>query len=189
MLFSFKSGIQAYTVHEKPSPAADRIDRAEELIFVRDGFSLAAFLLGPLWMLSKQMWLAFLGYLAASAVILLVVNGTGLDERWGLYGILALHMLIGFEADTLMRWTLGRKGWRLISSVSGASYEECERRFLDNWLKTIPVIAAGSFTKPGTPGGLSPDALGSNSPPPYRGDIIPPKRTGWRSGFSFTRRK
>jgi len=185
MLFSFNSGVQAYTVHEKRAPAADRIDRAEELVFVRDGFSFTAFILGPLWMLSKQMWLTVLGYAAASAVILLIVNVTGLDGRWGLYGIAALHMLIGFEADTLMRWTLSRKGWRL----SGATYEECERRFLDHWLKTIPVVAASSFAKPGTPGGMTPDALGGGAPPPYRGDLIPPKRTGWRSGFSFTGRK
>ena len=32
----------AFTVHEPPSPAIDRVDRADELVFVRDGVKAGA---------------------------------------------------------------------------------------------------------------------------------------------------
>lgn len=189
MLFSFKSGSQVYTVHEKPDPASDRSDRAEQLLFVRDGFTFAAFVAAPFWLLSQKMWLAFMGYVVLALLILASVTLTGADTRWILYGILGLHLLIGFEGDSLMRWTLERRGWRQISSVTGATFEECERRFFDHWLNTVPAVAPSNFKPPGEPGGLSPDSLSATQPPPYTGDIIPPKRTGWRSGFSFGRAK
>ena len=34
-----------FTVHEPPNPPADRVDRAESLVFIKDGFSWAAALL------------------------------------------------------------------------------------------------------------------------------------------------
>ena len=188
MLFSFRSRIQSYTVHEKPDPQADRDERAEELFFVRDGFSFAAFLVAPFWMLSKAMWLPFVIYLCLLAFIILVVTAIGLDTRWAVYAVLAVHMLVGFEADSLQRWSLDRKGWRMISSVAGATFEECERRFFDHWLRVVPAVATANLTPPGAPGGLGPESLGRQSPPPYTGDVLPPKRTGWRSGFSFSKR-
>ena len=30
--------MRTYTVHEQPNPPADRIDRAEKLVFIKDGF-------------------------------------------------------------------------------------------------------------------------------------------------------
>ena len=58
----FKSQI-AYTVHEQPQPPADREERAERLKFVREGFSLFAFVFPPLWMLVNRLWLVLIGYL------------------------------------------------------------------------------------------------------------------------------
>ena len=51
-----------FTVHEPPDPPADRIDRAEKLVFVKDGFSWAAALFGPLWMIFHRLWWALLGF-------------------------------------------------------------------------------------------------------------------------------
>ena len=49
-----------YTVHEPPMQAADA--DPERFRFVRDGFSLWAFLLTPLWMLCHRLWLVFAFY-------------------------------------------------------------------------------------------------------------------------------
>src|ERR1700738_2025468 len=52
-----------YTVHEPPLRAgATSAPEPERFIFVRDGFSFAALLFGPLWMLRHRMWLGLLGY-------------------------------------------------------------------------------------------------------------------------------
>ena len=71
----------------------------------------------------------------------LVKRMTGVDQRWvGLAG-LALNLMIGFEADTLRRWALERRGWRTLGSVTGKTAAECERRFFESWLPTQPIIA------------------------------------------------
>ena len=36
-----------FTVHEPPNPPADRIERADKLVFVKDGFSWMAALFAP----------------------------------------------------------------------------------------------------------------------------------------------
>lgn len=175
----FKSRIQAYSVHESPNAPADRDDRAEALVFVRDGFSTAAFLFAPIWMLTKRAWISLLFYVAAGVALFVVVGILGTDPRWIGYGFLLLHAIVGFEADEIERSALERRGFRFIASVTGTTYEDCERRFFESWLRTVPAVSTGNFTPPGTRGGLS-MAGDHATPPPYTGDVMPPKRTGWR---------
>ena len=143
--------MRTYTIHEQPEPVADRIDRAERLVFVKDGFSWAAALFAPIWLIAHRLWWPLVGYVAISAAFEIAENIGSFDQRWlGLIG-LALHLLIGFEADTLRRWGLERRGWRMVGTVTGASAAECERRFFDTWLPTQPILAAGP--PPGEGGG------------------------------------
>ena len=51
-----------YTVYEPPLRGHESAPDPERFVFVRDGFSIWAFLLAPLWMLRHRLWLAFLGY-------------------------------------------------------------------------------------------------------------------------------
>ena len=54
-----------YTVHE-PRPRRNEDTAApERYAFVRDGFYVWAFLLGPLWMLWHRLWLVLVLYIAA----------------------------------------------------------------------------------------------------------------------------
>jgi hypothetical protein len=142
-----------YTVHEPPAPAADRVDRAESLVFVKDGFSWLAALFAPLWLIVNRLWWPLLGYVLISAAFQLMTHVAGFDQRWmGLAG-LALNLLVGFEADTLRRWGLERRGWRTVGMVTGKSASECERRFFDGWLPSQPIIAAGAQSRTGNGGG------------------------------------
>ena len=133
--------MQSYTVHEPPNPPADRVDRAESLVFVKDGFSWAAALFAPLWMLAHRLWWPLLGYVVLTVAIQVLQWSTLFDPRWfGLVG-LAINLLIGFEADTMRRWALDRRGWHSLGSVTGKSAAECERRFFETWLPSQPIIA------------------------------------------------
>jgi hypothetical protein len=130
-----------YTVHEPPSPPADRIDRAESLVFVKDGFSWLALLFAPLWLLAHRLWWPLLGYVLVSGALQVAARLTALDPGWvGLAGF-TINLLLAFEADTLRRWSLGRRGWRTIGTVSGRTVAECERRFFDAWLPSQPILA------------------------------------------------
>src|SRR5205814_3636753 len=50
-----------YTVHEPPLKRYDAAGDPDRFVFVRDGFSFWAFLLGPLWMIRHRMWLVLIG--------------------------------------------------------------------------------------------------------------------------------
>ena len=129
-----------FTVHEPPNPPADRIERADKLVFVKDGFSWMAALFAPLWMLVNRLWWALLGYIVAIVALRLAQKYGGLTESTVGLMTFGLNLLIGFEADALRRWALDRKGWHMLGSVSGRTVDECERRFFDGWLPSQPIL-------------------------------------------------
>jgi hypothetical protein len=106
--------------------------------FVRDGFHVWAFLLGPLWILWHRLWLVLLGYViviaALQAGLWLLGAGSGMTFLAGAL----IELLVGFEAPTLRRWTLARRGWATIGVVAADDREGAERRFFDAWSGATP---------------------------------------------------
>jgi Protein of unknown function (DUF2628) len=127
--------MSVYTVHEPPSRAGAAVTDVERFAFVRDGFSWWAFLFAPLWMLRHRMWLVLIGYVVIVGAIEIPVKLSGAPSlAANLIGIL-LGLLVGFEASTLRRFTLNRRGWKSLGVVSGDDLEDAERRFFDAWLQ------------------------------------------------------
>lgn len=129
-----RNKVVAFTVHEPPEPAVNAVERAEDLVFVPDGFNWFAFLLAPIWMLVNRMWAVLLAYIGAVALLGVALAFIDPGSVWTAVANLALNLVVAFEADGLRRWTLARKGWRTVGTVSGASERECERRFFEQWL-------------------------------------------------------
>ena len=120
---------------------------------MRDGFSLWAFLFGWLWMLRHRMWLVLLGYLLVTIGLetaLWMLNAS--SAAIALVGIL-ISLLVGFEAATLRRFTLTRRGWTNIGVVSGDDLEDAERRFFDALVRrpATPSVAPATAPASGTP--------------------------------------
>lgn len=130
-----------FTVYEPPKPQADRIDRAESLAFGKDGFSFAALLFAPLWLIVHRLWWPLLGYVLANGAFEITKLALPSLGSWMSLALVALHLLIALEASTLRQWGLARQGWRMLGTVTGRSAAECERRFYEAWLPTQPVIA------------------------------------------------
>ena len=126
--------MKSFTVHEPPEPPAERIDRASSLVFVKEGFSWGAFLFAPLWLVLHSLWAGFGAYLAVAIVWTILADLAGFGSGITVMGFFVLHLLIGFEADTLERWTLTRRGWRELGAVTGHSRDDCERNFFNAWL-------------------------------------------------------
>lgn len=148
-----------YTVHEPPLRAgASATPEPERFIFVRDGFSFWALLLGPLWMLRHRMWLVLLGYVVVVAALSVVLrlHGTAAVGAivWALLGL-----LVGFEAGTLHRFSLARRGFRNIGIVVGDDLELAERRFFDSWVKETKPASS-------TPNGAPARAASLRAPHP-----------------------
>jgi hypothetical protein len=132
--------LQTYTVHEPPHPGADRIDRASELRFVKDGFSWITAVFPPFGLAASQLWLPLAGYLVFVAVAVAALAALGISQSRITVGVIALHIFMGFEHSTIQRWVLERDGWTTLGTVTGKTLADCERRFFETWLPAQPPI-------------------------------------------------
>ena len=125
-----------YTVHQPPLKKYEAAPDPERFAFVRDGFSFWAFLFGPLWMLRHRMWL----------VLRRLHRGRRRDAGracgWSArraaasaFAAFMLALLVGMEAGTLRRFTLGRRRWRNVGTIVGDDRDTVERRFFDSWVR------------------------------------------------------
>jgi hypothetical protein len=134
-----------YTVHEPPPKRYEVAGDPDRFVFVRDGFSFWAFLFGPLWMLRHRMWLVLLGYVLLVIALEVIQQALRVSSSATFMVSLLLMLLVGFEAATLRRFTLGRRKWVNVGVIVGDDLESAERRFFDAWIKSGPpaqVMAA-----------------------------------------------
>lgn len=129
--------VVAFTVHEPPEPATSPAEQADGLMFVKEGFNWFAFFVAPIWMLVNRLWLVFIGYIAVAAILGGTIALFEMDVVWALLANLGLNLIIALEADSLQHWSLNRKGWKMIGTVSGSTARECERRFFERWVAAI----------------------------------------------------
>ncbi len=144
-----------YTVHEPQHPAQGIEARADTIEFVKEGFTIWGFLFGPLWLLYNRAWLAFILTLILMAGLAAVLVQFGLKDQAPAIVDVLVSLIIGFEGNNILRWSLQRKGYALLGSVAGRNRLECERRFFDVWL---PHAAA----KGGTPAAHPTDLKGGD---------------------------
>jgi hypothetical protein len=163
--------MSVYTVHEPPrrGAAASDVDR---FAFVRDGFSFWAFFFAPLWMLRHRMWLVLAGYVAVSAGLEILVQLFGASASIAVVIGLLISLLVGLEAGTLRRFTLGRRGWKNIGLVSGEDVEDAERRFFDAWLRRAAATPSVAPTAAPSPASAPPAPAPRPPRPPQAPDVI-----------------
>ncbi|MCU0987797.1 MAG: DUF2628 domain-containing protein [Acetobacteraceae bacterium] len=105
--------MKVWTVHAK-GVAAPRL--------VKEGFSFWAFLFAVPWFLWHRMWLVTVLYIAGWTIF--GVATADVPEEITGPVVLAGQLLIGWHARDLHRWTLGRRGWRMIGVVSSDGGED-----------------------------------------------------------------
>ena len=128
-----------FNVYEPPTVARDRLDRAAELVFVRDGFSWLAAIVPALWFLVKSLWLELLVFLGLAAAITWSVEAAGAFGELSGMVLIIIQIVLGFEAGALQGAVLERRGWRLVGTVTGHNQDDCERRFFETWQPGEPA--------------------------------------------------
>lgn len=144
--------VSAYTVHEPPQVGGSRIDRAESIVLIGEGFSWRTAIFGPFHLLVGGQWMALAIYVAAAIVTSAILAAAGAGNQWYTVVFLVLNVIAGFEASELKRWSLGRAGWQEIATVSGHGREDAERRFFDLWLPSIADVTPGERHLGASPG-------------------------------------
>jgi hypothetical protein len=122
-----------YTVHAPPSRNGSAAD-PQRFEFVRDGFHFWAFLLAPVWLLYRRLWLAFLGYVVLIVAIELGYHFLKVPRGSQMAVDFFVMVLVGLEASTLQRWTYARNKWTTLGIVTSEDEEEAERRFFARWV-------------------------------------------------------
>jgi hypothetical protein len=144
-----------YTVHAPPPREGETTSAPERFAFVRDGFHFWAFALAPLWLLLHRLWLALVIYAVACGLI-----GVGLSVLRAPISAqvlvwLLIALLVGFEAPSIWRWTLARRGWGTLGFVVAEDAEIAEQRFFIEWTKRVaaspPATPPPSETKYSAP--------------------------------------
>ena len=126
-----------YTVHEPGIPAKSLEERADDAIFISEGFTWWGFLFAPAWLLLNSLWFELIAALLLAAVADFGLTQLGLKDQAPAIAYFLLMLIAGFEGNGLRRWYLERKGYVYLASVAGRSLEECERRFFDAWLPSV----------------------------------------------------
>jgi hypothetical protein len=143
-----------YTVHEPPLKRYQSSPAPERFAFVRDGFSFWAFVLAPLWMLRHRLWLVLVGYVVLVGGLAFGPHALHASSAVRVIVAFLLALLIGFEAGTLRRHALRRRGWSNVGIVLGGDREIAERRFFDAWTNSSNAGSgsAASSPPPAAPG-------------------------------------
>lgn len=150
-----------YTVHQPPLRHNETAADPDRFVFVREGFAFWAFLLAPLWLIVKRLWLALVIYLVAMAVLVFALRFAGLAPGVRFLVLALVSLLFGLEAATVQRWTLARRKWTQAGVVVADRYDEAERRFFAGWVErapvavpvapVTPVVSAAPVMRPATP--------------------------------------
>jgi Protein of unknown function (DUF2628) len=127
--------VTLYSVYEPPGEALDPEERAETLVFVKEGFSWPALLVPGLWLLYQRMWLELILFVALFAVLGWAFDPSD-DQGQTLFGWLgvALIVLFAFEANDLRGAALERQGYKQTGTAIGAGRDAAELAFLQTWL-------------------------------------------------------
>lgn len=127
---------------------SDAASSPERFMFVRDGFHFWAFVLAPLWLLLHRLWLALLIYVVGYGALSfgLAIARVSLSSQL-IVGLL-IALLMGFEASSIWRWTLNRRGWTTLGFVVAGDAETAERRFFAEWQKRAADAPSVPATEP-----------------------------------------
>ncbi len=170
-----------YTVHEPPVRTPGALADPARFAFVRDGFYWWAFLLTPLWMLWRRLWLVLLLYIVISIGIETAMHVFGASGRLISLVAILISLLAGLEASSMQRFTLKRRGWKNVGVVSGSDLEDAEHRFFAAWVRTVP-------SPPASPPGAPPSTTLPATPPTTSMAAYlalpktPPQQTPYASG-------
>jgi hypothetical protein len=156
----------SYTVHIKRRLAETQAAQ-ETAVFVRDGWSWAAFGFGPFWILAKRHVLVGLLALVLQFGTLATLAVLGARPE-AVLGISVLFGLLwGHEGASLRRLALRLRRYDEVALVVATAEDEAERRYfvdIATGPEPIPAAPAGSFVPHGASNpvmGLFPQARGS----------------------------
>jgi hypothetical protein len=123
--------MRIYTVYLKKT--ADPLFTPDlEAVLVREGFNFAAFFFSWIWALVCGLWIVAAILFAGDVGIALAFEFVDLDARSQFWATVGWHLIVGFAAEDLRRWTLHLRGYALAEIVAAEGLAAAERRFFEH---------------------------------------------------------
>lgn len=124
----------AYAIYEPPEAARDLAESADQLVFVKEGFSWPALFVPMLWLIYQRMWIELM-LLVLLLVLVGWIFGTG-DSNAMLLRIVNIGIVVmfAFEANDLLGAALERRGYRYAGVALGPDRQSAELSFFRSWL-------------------------------------------------------
>lgn len=116
-----------FTVHEYKNAA----DPADQVMLVREGFSIWASAFTVLWLVMHRLWLEACAYLMLLGMLVYAGETYGIGEVGQGVAQAFLTVMLGFLAYDLKRAALTRRGYTMTGVVAAESELAAERRFYD----------------------------------------------------------
>ncbi|MGB8278198.1 MAG: DUF2628 domain-containing protein [Methylovirgula sp.] len=120
----------------------------ERAVFLREGFSWGAFFFGFLWLLWQRLWGIAALWLVAFSLLAWLAAWHFTFGSFFLIG-LALRILLGLEANALLRRKLARRRYQLIEVVTAPAPEAAEQLFFSRVAQSQAEL--GPLPKDGPP--------------------------------------
>jgi hypothetical protein len=117
----------------EPADGARNQSNAERVVFLRERFSVFAFVFTPFWLLRHRLWLGFLIWLVSFIAITVIGSRLGFGPYAALAAMYFPALVFGFEGVNLRARKLLRRGFRDAGVVIAEDLETAERRFFENW--------------------------------------------------------
>ncbi len=123
----------SYTIYEPEKIKKDPVARADELLFIKDGFAFWAMIAPPLWMIYHQLWRPLIGFVLILLLVQALLWLFAFDAEASGLLIIGLSIGFGFLANDFRRLFLEKQNYHMIGAIAGPTQIECERRFFHNW--------------------------------------------------------
>ena len=125
--------MKVYTVHPRSGGPAEDVE------FVPEGFSWAAFWVGPIWPLCHGLWPLTILYGLAAGMIWMALDWLQLGRLFNATAILALQGLYALLAQDLRRWSLTQRGYEESDVVVAGDAGEAAMAYVQ--ARAIPAKA------------------------------------------------
>ena len=137
-----------YTVHVQPND-----HDAANARFVRDGFSWAALVFGPLWLAYHRIWRGLIGWVIVASALYGLARLLHLPETSAALLSELLSLYLGFEGNGLLRAALERRTWPVLDVAYGRKLEDAELSFYQRFARSTPTAdirqpTIGTMPKP-----------------------------------------
>ncbi len=110
-------------------PDKDGLANIDESEIIGEKFSWLGAIFTPLWLMSKNLWLEFVLWLAFIFALSAISSFIGAEATFWLYVIFAIWF--GFEAPNILSKALIRRGYILQTNLLAPNYEQA----VISWIK------------------------------------------------------